>query len=130
MNKKILIVEDDVSFYNLCSIQLKLRGYEVYQVTDGSLAIDKIKSLNPDLVLLDVVLPGRNGLDILDELKTLDETKNIKVIVLTNFGTEENVGKSLELGAEDYIMKYNIVPSELADRVAALLGVAEAEVAK
>ena len=120
--KKILIVEDDESFYNLCATALKLKGYDVVHVSDGSQAVHKIGDESPDLVILDIVLPGMSGLDILQSVKSVEETKNIKVLMLTNFGTDTNVNKAMELGAEDYIMKYNVVPSELADRVAVLLG--------
>ncbi len=120
--KKILIVEDDESFYNVCATAIKLKGYDVVHVSDGSQAIERIQSESPDLVLLDIVLPGMSGLDILQNLKEMEETKNIRVIMLTNFGTDANVDKAIELGAEDYIMKYNVVPHELAERVAIALG--------
>ncbi len=121
MPKKILFVEDDNAFYNVCSISLKLKNYSVLQVADGQLALDRIKEEKPDLVLLDIMLPNKNGLDVLRDLKSDDETKGIRVVMLTNFGSDENVSRALELGAEDYIMKYNIVPSDLADKVAFLL---------
>ena len=63
-----------------------------------------------------------NGLDILKELREKDETKNMKVVMLTNFGTEDNVKRAMELGADDYYSKYNVVPSELPEKVAVLLG--------
>jgi two-component system, OmpR family, phosphate regulon response regulator PhoB len=122
MAKKIIIVEDDTPLYNLYRIDLELKGYSVSNVSDGNLAFEAIKTQQPDLVLLDLMLPGKNGLQILEELKTNDETKATRVIMLTNFGNEENVSKALELGAEDYIMKYNIVPSELSEKVTSLLG--------
>lgn len=125
MARKVLIIEDDIPLYNLYKTELELRGYEVSNISDGNLAFDAVKTQSPDIVLLDLMLPNRNGLQILEELKTQEETKNIKVTILTNFGNEDNVSKALELGAEDYIMKYNIVPSELSEKVASLLGDAE-----
>ncbi len=122
MAKKIVIVEDDTSLYNLYKIELETKGYDIINVADGSLALNTIKEQKPDLVLLDLMLPGKNGLQILEELKADVEGKAIRVIMLTNFGNEDNVSRALELGAEDYIMKYNIVPSELTDKVASLLG--------
>jgi DNA-binding response OmpR family regulator len=120
--KKIFFVEDDNAFYNLCAMELKNKGYETTHVPEGSSAVEKIISEKPDVILLDIVLPGMSGLDVLKELKDRDETKNIKVIMLTNFGTDENVSKSMSLGADDYLMKYNIVPSDLPDKIAAVLG--------
>lgn len=122
MAKKIVIVEDDTSLYNLYKIELETKGYEIVNVADGSLALNTIKEQKPDLVLLDLMLPGKNGLQILEELKADADGKASRVIMLTNFGNEDNVSRALELGAEDYIMKYNIVPSELSEKVASLLG--------
>jgi two-component system, OmpR family, alkaline phosphatase synthesis response regulator PhoP len=122
MSKKILFVEDDEGFFNLFSAALSMRGYNIIHVADGSKAVEKARSEKPDLVLLDIILPGMNGLDILKELKESDETKGIKIVMLTNFGTDSNVNRAVELGADDYLMKYNVVPSELPDKIASLLG--------
>lgn len=130
MSKKILIVEDDLSLYNLFKTDLEIKGYAVSNVSDGSLAYDAVKTQTPDIVLLDVMLPGKNGLEILEELKTQDETKDIKVVMLTNFGDEDNVSRALDLGAEDYLMKYNIVPSDLSEKVASYLGDSEESAVK
>ena len=122
MKQKVLIVEDDIALYNMYSTELKLRDFDVVNVSDGALAINTIKKEKPDIVLLDVMLPQKNGLDILQEMKSDDEIKSIKVVMLTNYGTDENISKAVELGAEDYIMKYNIVPSELSGKVMSILG--------
>lgn len=122
MPKKILFVEDDQSFFNIFSVPLKMKGYEVVHVSDGAEASQKIQAEQPDLVLLDIILPGISGLDILKELKENIDTKHIKVVMLTNFGNDDNVNKAMEYGAEDYYMKYNVVPSELPDKIASLIG--------
>jgi DNA-binding response OmpR family regulator len=119
---KILFVEDDQAFFNLCSMELKMKGFDVVHVADGSLAIEKIQLEKPDAVLLDIVLPGMNGLDILQEMKQDDDLKKIKVAMLTNFGMDENVNRAMDLGADEYFMKYNIVLSELPGKIAMLLG--------
>jgi two-component system alkaline phosphatase synthesis response regulator PhoP len=116
------MIEDDESFYNICSAALKLKGYDVVHVADGGQALQKITDEKPDLVLLDIVLSGMSGLDILQNVKSIEEIKNTRIIMLTNFGTDTNVNRAMELGAEDYIMKYNMVPNELADKVSVLLG--------
>lgn len=122
MPKKILIVEDDEAFFSLCAVELKLKKYEVIHVSDGSQAVERIVAEKPDLILLDIVLPGMSGLDILKEIKQRSETKDIKVVMLTNFGTDDNVNRAMELGADDYLMKYNVVPSELPGKISSLLG--------
>ncbi len=120
--KKILIVEDDVNFYNLVRTALELKGYNIVHVSNGMEAVSRIREEMPDLVLLDIVMPGASGLDILQELKGTDDTKGLKVVMLTNFGTDENVNRAMGLGAEDYFMKYNVVPTELPDKIATYLG--------
>lgn len=122
MPKKILFVEDDEGFFNIFSVPLKMKGYDVVHVADGSIAVEKIITEKPDLVLLDIVLPGTSGLDILKELREREETQSITVIMLTNFGNDDNIAKAMEYGSDDYLMKYNIVPSELPDKIATLLG--------
>ena len=99
-----------------------MKGYDVVHVSDGALGVEKAISEKPDLILLDIVLPGTSGLDILKELRERPESKDAKVVMLTNFGSDENINKAMEYGANDYLMKYNIVPSELPDKIAILMG--------
>jgi DNA-binding response OmpR family regulator len=120
--KKIMIVEDDLALYNVYSMELRIKGYEVANVPDGNAAVEAVRTQRPDLVLLDLMLPGKNGMQILEEIKTDEELMATKVVMLTNYGTDENVNKALNLGAEDYMLKYNIVPSELSEKVAHYLG--------
>lgn len=122
MNKKVLIVEDDMALFNMYAVELKIKGYDVLNVNDGLQALPKAKDYKPDVVLLDIMLPGMNGLNILTELKADPQTTEIPIIMLTNYGSEDNVKKALESGAADYIMKYKILPSELSDKIDAVLG--------
>lgn len=122
MSKRILIVEDDQALYTLYKTELEMNGYTVSNVSDGNLALEAVKDQKPDLILLDLMLPGKNGLDILAEVRADEEVKDTRVVVITNFGNEDNVSNALENGAIDYIMKYKIVPQELSRRVATLLG--------
>jgi len=120
--KTILIIEDDMALANLYKTELEIKGYTVVHVSEGIKGADAIKENNPDLVLLDIMLPGKNGLEILQDVRATEEIKDAKVIMLTNFGNEENVSTALELGALDYIMKYKITPSEMTEKIASLLG--------
>ncbi len=122
MSKKILFVEDDENFFSVFSVPLKMKGYSVIHVTDGAIAVEKAIAEKPDLIILDIILPGMSGLDILKELKENPDTKGIKVVMLTNFGSDDNVSKAMEYGSDDYLMKYNVVPSELPDKIAVYLG--------
>lgn len=121
-NFKILIVEDDVALANLYKTELEMAGYTVVHVAEGMQAVDAIKQNSPDIVLLDIMLPGKNGLEILQNIRDDESVSEIKVLMLTNFGNEENVSTALELGALDYIMKYKITPVEMKDKLASLLG--------
>ena len=120
--KKILIIEDDQSLYNVYAAELKLRGYDVAHEADGMRAVATIKDYKPDLILLDIILPGRNGLEILEEIQGQKDLAGIKVLMVTNYGSDSNVKKALELGAFDYVLKYNVVPSDLSEKVAQALG--------
>lgn len=121
-NKTILIVEDDVALANLYKTELEMAGYTVVHVSEGMQAVDAIKQNTPSIVLLDIMLPGKNGLEILQDIRDDEAVSETKVLMLTNFGNEENVSTALELGALDYIMKYKITPEEMKDKLASLLG--------
>jgi len=121
-NKTILIVEDDMALAKLYSTELELAGYTVVHVAEGTGAVDSIKQNNPDLVLLDIMLPGKNGLEILQDIRDDEAISYVAVIMLTNFGNEENVSTALELGALDYVMKYKITPTEMKDKLASIFG--------
>lgn len=130
MARTILIVEDDMALANLYKSELESKEYKVVHVAEGAQAIDSIKQNKPDLVLLDIMLPGKNGLEILQDLRKVDDIKDTKVIMLTNFGNEENVSTALEFGAIDYVMKYKITPAEMTDKIASLLGDSSESVVK
>lgn len=120
--KTVLIVEDDVALDNLYKTQLELAGYKIVHVSEGARAVAAIEENSPSCVLLDIMLPGRNGLEVLKDVRENEKIKDTKIIMLTNFGNEENVSLALELGALDYIMKYKITPAEMKDRLSSLLG--------
>ncbi len=107
---------------NLYKTELEMAGYTVVHVAEGTAALEGIKANAPGIVLLDIMLPGKNGLEILQDIRDAEDVKDTKVLMLTNFGNEENVSTALELGALDYIMKYKITPTEMKDKIGNLLG--------
>lgn len=119
--KKVLLVEDDDSLYSMYEPEFKLRGYDLIRGKDVAEGMKLIKSENPDLVLMDIVLPDKTGIVALEEIKNDPAISAIPVIMLTNFGNEENVKKALDLGAEDFILKYKVVPSEVVDKIKSYL---------
>ncbi|MGO9612703.1 MAG: response regulator [Dissulfurispiraceae bacterium] len=112
--RKIFLVDDDELIVSTLSRALKNEGYEVYAETNTRDIIDKIKYRSPDLVLLDVNLPDRSGIDILRELKIRVDTR---VVMLTADDTAETAMKAMKLGAADYLTKpFNLVELKLTLR--------------
>ena len=105
MHKKILVVEDDEDILELIRYNLSREGYEVGCVTCGEEAIKAADELMPDLVLLDLMLPGADGFEVCRRLKSRPETGRIPIIMLTAKGEEIDIVTGLELGADDYIPK-------------------------
>ena len=104
-SKNILVVEDDLDIRELISFNLANEGHQVFEANDGEVGIDKARNNNPDLILLDLMLPGIQGLDVCRIIKSDQETKEIPIIMVTAVGQEEDIVKGLETGADDYITK-------------------------
>jgi len=117
MAKKILIVEDDKFLRELIVRKLTNEGYEVVEAVDGEQGIQKIKETKPDLVLLDLILPGIDGFDVLAQKKEDPFVASIPVIVLSNLGQKEDVDRGLGLGATDYLIKAHFTPGEIIEKV-------------
>ena len=120
--KKILIIEDDESLAKMYQTELELHEFEVAWLKSGENAVEEVKKEAPTMILLDIMLPKKEGLSILKDLKSDPETKDVPVFMLTNFGSDENVRTALDAGAEDFILKYKIVPEEVAKKITAFLG--------
>ena len=103
--KRILFIEDEAALQKTFGDILKSEGFEVISALDGETGLTLAKKENPDLVLLDLILPKIHGLDVLKEMKQNENTKNIPVIVLTNIESIEEIDKALELGATTYLVK-------------------------
>lgn len=114
----LLLVEDDSFISSMYQTKLSGLGYAVEIIEDGELATQRLqRDPLPDLVLLDIVLPKRDGFEILTSLRKDERTKNLPVILLTNLGQKPDVERGLKLGANDYIIKAHYTPSEVVDRV-------------
>ncbi len=106
MDKKhILIVDDEQDIRNLLKFNLDNENYKTILVEDGETAISAARKSNPDLIILDLMLPGIQGLDVCRILKNSDDTSNIPILMLTAKGEEVDIVKGLELGADDYVVK-------------------------
>jgi two-component system, OmpR family, alkaline phosphatase synthesis response regulator PhoP len=101
----ILIVEDEAHIRRVLEYNLKLDGFDVYMAEDGATGLRLAREINPDVILLDWLMPAMNGLQVLTELKTDSDTVHIPVFMLTAKGMLNDVTQALETGANDYITK-------------------------
>jgi DNA-binding response OmpR family regulator len=115
--KTILIVEDDKFLRELISRKLSGEGFEALEAVDGEEGIKKIKEGKPDLILLDLILPGIDGFEVLARLREDPEISSIPVIILSNLGQREEVEKGLKLGAIDYLIKAHFTPGEIIEKI-------------
>lgn len=113
--KKILLVEDDPFLIDIYTTKLGQENFKVFVANDGDKALELVTKEKPDLVLLDIVLPNKDGWQILKEIKK--KNKEIKVVILSNLGQKEEVEKGLNLGAENYLIKSNFTPSEVIEEI-------------
>ena len=119
--EKILLVEDDSFLSNMYATKLELEGYEVDIAEDGEVGYEKAVSGNPDVVLLDIMLPKLDGFGVLEKMKSNASTQNIPVILLTNLSQNEDIQKGLALGANDYLVKAHFMPSEVVAKIKKLI---------
>ena len=103
--KSVLIIEDDKDIVELLSFHLNKNNYKTSYSYNGEDGLNKARDNNPDLILLDLMLPGIHGLDVCRILKSDHNTKNIPIIMLTAMGQEEDIVKGLETGGDDYVTK-------------------------
>lgn len=103
--KKLLLIEDEEDIASVIKLQADLSGYRLQVETDGISGFRAVERDPPDLVILDIMLPGQNGFDVCRKIKSHPELKNIPIIILTAKGEELDIVLGLELGADDYIVK-------------------------
>ncbi len=112
-----LIVEDDVFLADLYRTKFELEDFQVYVAYDGEKGWEIIKKKQPDLILLDLILPKMSGFDVLEKLKESKKFQDIPVILLTNLSQKSDVDKGLEMGADDYLIKAHFMPSEVVEKI-------------
>ncbi len=118
MIKKILVIEDDKFISEVYIAKLLKEGFETILIGDGETALERAREEKPDLILLDIFMPKIGGMDVLRVLKEKDVTRDIPVIMLTNATEEQYVGRAMEMGARDYLVKSNYTPEEIVNKVA------------
>jgi len=117
----ILLVEDDTFLIDILVQKFQSDGYEVIHAGDGETALEKAHENEPDLIFLDIILPGMNGFEVLKQLKDDEKIKDIPVAFLSNLGQKEDIEKGKRLGAIDFIVKANHSLEEIVDRAGELL---------
>ncbi|HWZ65724.1 MAG TPA: response regulator [Patescibacteria group bacterium] len=120
--KKILLVEDDAALANVYTARLAMEGFETRLVTNGEDALSAATEFRPDLVLLDAMMPKITGFDVLDILRNTPETMNVRIIMLTALSQPKDRDRAMKLGADDYIVKSQVVIGDVIARIKYHLG--------
>lgn len=119
--KRILLIEDNEYMGRMYQNLLSLEDYLVSWARDGEEGLEKASSLKPDLILLDVIMPKINGIQVLQKLKDSMDTKNIPVVILTVIGEQDIIDRALKLGAEGYIIKSTVDLNQLISEIKSYL---------
>jgi hypothetical protein len=115
--KKILIVEDDDNLAGVYEVRLNSESYKIDRVGNGEDALATAIDFKPDLILLDIMMPKVSGFDVLDILKNTPETAHIKIIMLTAMGQDSDKKRAMELGADDYLVKSQVLIADVLERI-------------
>ena len=115
--QKIAIIEDDTAISQMYRIKFEAEGYTVDTAENGKIGLDLIKSMKPDMVLLDLMMPEMTGDEMLAKLRETDYGKDLKVIILTNMGEQEVPENVKNLGVSAFILKADMTPRQVADLV-------------
>lgn len=118
--KKILIIEDEATLQKALGDVLVKEGYDVVSAIDGVIGLDLARSEDPDLILLDIILPGMDGFDILRNLKQEDNS-DVPVIILTNLSDLNDIQKALDIGATTYLVKADFHLDDVLKKVKEVL---------
>lgn len=120
--KKILLVEDDDALANVYLMRLQAEGFAVRRVANGEDALAAAREYEPNLILLDAMMPKVSGFDVLDILRNTPETANVKIIMLTALSQDSDKERAQGLGVDDYLVKSQVVISDVVERIKHHLG--------
>ena len=118
----VLIIEDDEFLRSWVTKRLEQAGYRVVVAVDGESGLAAAAEHHPTLILLDILLPGMNGYEFLEKIKTRDDLKSIPVIVFSNLGQREEIAKAQALGIDDFLIKANFTLDDLVTKIKERLG--------
>ena len=114
---KILVIEDDKFLSNVYRIKLQKVGFDVILAVDGAEALEKIKSENFDLIILDLIIPKIDGFAVLSEIKSQEKYKKIPVLIASNLGQTEDINRAMKLGATDFVVKSDTSLDALVEKI-------------
>lgn len=117
LSKRVLIIEDEEILLDVLRQKLIMSGYEVEEAKNGREGLELIKTFNPDVILLDILMPEMNGWQVMENIKSSPEIPNIPIIIISNSGQPMDVKKFVEKGACDYIVKAQFTPEEVVEKV-------------
>ena len=117
----VLIIEDDKFLRDLLVLKLKKEGFKISEAVEGEEGLKKAKSERPDVIILDLIIPGMDGFAFLEALKKDPAIEAIPVIVLSNLGQHEDIERAKALGAKDYMVKAQLTPIEVVERIKTVL---------
>ena|SRR3989344_4062911 len=117
MQTKVLVIEDDQLMAGLLVEKLAKSDFDVRLAGDGEIGLQELAKGLPDIILLDLILPGMSGFEILAKIKENEQTKAIPVVILSNLGSREEIEKGLKLGAESYLIKANVLIDEVVKKI-------------
>ncbi|OHA46650.1 MAG: hypothetical protein A3A80_02180 [Candidatus Terrybacteria bacterium RIFCSPLOWO2_01_FULL_44_24] len=114
---KVLLIEDDRFLRELIAQKLEKEKFDVMQTVDGESGLRKLSEQKPDIVLLDLILPGMSGFEVLKKIREMPDSQTIPVVILSNLGQREDVEKGLSLGATDFLIKAHFTPGEIITKI-------------
>lgn len=116
-NTKILIVEDDETLLEMYSLKLTEEGFTFFTASDGEAGLELALKEVPDVILLDIMMPKMDGFAVLTELRKNASTKTTPILMLSNLGQKSDVIKGKELGANDYVVKASMTPTQVVEKI-------------
>ncbi|MBU1166997.1 response regulator [Patescibacteria group bacterium] len=119
---KVLVIDDDKFVQKVYQVKLEEAGYEVIQAFDGQEGEEKISKEKPDFILLDMIMPKKNGFELLEDIKTDAKLKKVPVVVISNLKQDSDIEKAKNLGANEYMPKDQFSPVQIIEKIKEIVG--------
>ncbi len=119
LDTKVLVIEDDSFLLSIITKKLSKSGYTVYEAVDGEKALEQIDKIEPNIVLLDIILPAINGFEVLEKIRShkKENIKKVPVLMLSNLGEDNDIKKAKDMGANDYLVKAHFTTEEIIEKI-------------